>query len=160
MEIAHKRSQSIHSKCANACQDKYENKQESLESNKATKSVDPTQEECVIQYSRKDVETSGEFSPSIDKFCRAARVLGVCLLAKEMYSDVFKWFIHVCKCKKKFAIIMNPSSYLEQEILYSDAESRSSCESQQVQMTFLIRNDWRAKYEKCFQIKESNLFKH
>ena len=90
MEIAHKRSQSIHSKCANACQDKYENKQESLESNKATKSFDPTQEECVIQDSRKDVETSGEFSPSIDKFCRAARVLGVCLLAKEMYSDVFK----------------------------------------------------------------------
>ena len=68
------------------CQDKYENKQESLESNKAIKSVDPTQEECVIQYSRKDVETSGEFSPSIDKFCRAARVLGVCLPAKEMYS--------------------------------------------------------------------------
>ena len=86
MEIAHKRSQSIHSKCANVCQDKYENKQESLESNKASKSFDPTQEECAIQYSRKDVETSGEFSPSIDKFCRAARVLGVCLLAKEMYS--------------------------------------------------------------------------
>lgn len=69
MEIAHKRSQSIHSKCANACQDKYE-----------------TQEECVIQDSGKDVETSGEFSPSIDKFCRAARVLGVCLPAKELYS--------------------------------------------------------------------------
>ena len=90
MEIAHKRSQSIHSKCVNACQDKYENKSESLVSNKAKKSVDPTQEECVIQDSGKDVETSGEFSPSIDKFCRAARVLGVCLLAKEMYSDVFK----------------------------------------------------------------------
>lgn len=69
MEIAHKRSQSIHSKCANACQDKYE-----------------TQEECVIQDSGKDVETSGEFSPSIGKFCRAARVLGVCLPAKELYS--------------------------------------------------------------------------
>ena len=86
MEIAHKRSQSIHSKCVNACQDKYENKNESLVSNKATKSVDPTQEECVIQDFGKDVETSGEFSPSIDKFCRAARVLGVCLPAKELYS--------------------------------------------------------------------------
>ena len=56
----------------------------------------------------------------------------------QMYSnDVFMF----ANAKKKFAIIMNPSSYLEQEILYSDAESRSSCESQQVQMTFLIRND-------------------
>ena len=93
MEIAHKRSQSIHSKCANACQDKYENKQESLESNKATKSFDPTQEECVIQYSRKDVETSGEFSPSIDNFAVLLVFLGSVFWQRrciQMYSnDVF-----------------------------------------------------------------------
>ena len=42
--------------------------------------------ECVIQDSGKDVENSSEFSLSIDKFCRAARVLGVCLPAKELHS--------------------------------------------------------------------------
>ena len=69
-----------------ACQGKTNESKESLETNPARKDPVLSSTECVVNNSEEDREFNAQCNlPPIEKFRRAARVLGVCLPPKELY---------------------------------------------------------------------------
>ena len=70
----------------NTCQGKTNESKESLETNAARKGSVLSLTEYVANNSEEDSEFNAQFNlPPIEKFRRAARVLGVCLPPKELY---------------------------------------------------------------------------
>ena len=70
----------------NACQGKTNESKESAETNAVRKGPVLSSTECVANNSEEDREFNAQCNlPPIEKFRRAARVLGVCLPPKELY---------------------------------------------------------------------------
>ena len=70
----------------NACQGKTNDPKRSLDTNAARKGPVLSSTECVANKSEEDREFDAQCNlPPIEKFRRAARVLGVCLPPKELY---------------------------------------------------------------------------
>ena len=69
----------------NVCQKKTNEAQESLETNTARAGPILSSEECVTKNNEEDMAFNAQCLAPIEKFRRAARVLGVCLPPKELY---------------------------------------------------------------------------
>lgn len=84
----------------NVCQVKT-SESNSLETNGAPKGPLPPSEGCVTKNNEEETAFNAQFLPPIEKFRRAARVLGVCLPPKELYClqrrngacDETEWFL-------------------------------------------------------------------
>lgn len=72
--------------CVNECEDKTKDAEESLETDTTRASpVLFTEEKCITKNYGEEEDFNCRILPPIEKFRRAARVLGVCLPPKELY---------------------------------------------------------------------------
>lgn len=73
--------------CVNVCQEQTNHPNESLETTDTTRTspVPSTEEECITKDYEEEKDFNAQMLPAIEKFRRAARVLGVCLPPKELY---------------------------------------------------------------------------
>lgn len=73
--------------CVSMCQEETSDPKETLETTETTRTspIPNTQEELITKDHEEEKDFNAQILPAIEKFRRAARVLGVCLPPKELY---------------------------------------------------------------------------